>query len=142
MSVRTIEVARGAWGGAMLLAPRWVLEHVHRVPVDRVSVTVARVLGARHLAQAALTVVSPGRDVLALGVWVDVAHAASMLPLVLDRPRARAGLTETVVALAWAATGLRDLRRAPTSHGRRGSVARLLLGLVPGGRVSRDQAPS
>jgi len=61
----------------LLFAPRAVLNRVHHVEVDTKSVLVARVLGARHLTQAALSGVNPSPEVLAMGVWVDVAHACT-----------------------------------------------------------------
>jgi len=58
----------------LLLAPQVVLNRVHHVEVDTQSVLVARVLGARHLTQAALSDVNPSPEVLARGVWVDIAY--------------------------------------------------------------------
>ena len=138
MQLRVIELARAGWGSAMLFAPRIVLARVHHVEVDTKSVLVARVLGARHLTQAALSGVNPSPEVLAMGVWVDVAHASTAVALaVVDRTRARAGLTDTAVAGLWASAGYRDLRTAsatPPSHDRRrDALARRVLALVPGG---------
>jgi hypothetical protein len=147
--IRRIELVRGAWGTALLLAPRQMLEHVHHLHIDRPSLVVARMLGARQLAQAVLSGADPSPDVLALGVWVDAAHAATALGLaVADRQRARAGLTDAAVAALWAALGYRDLvtaRSAPPSHQRRrDEMARVVLGLVPGGNrlLSRSAAAS
>jgi len=58
----------------LLFAPQVVLNRVHHVEVDTESVLVARVLGARHLTQAALSGINPSPEVLAMGVWVDVAR--------------------------------------------------------------------
>ncbi len=58
----------------MLFAPQVVLNRVHHVEVDTENVLVARVLGARHLTQAALSGINPSPEVLAMGVWVDVAR--------------------------------------------------------------------
>lgn len=107
---RRIEVGRAAWGLALLLAPRLVLERVHRVQVDSRSLAVARVLGARQLAQAALSGIRPTPEILAVGVWVDTAHAITGGGLaVMDRSRARAAVTDMAVAGAWAILGYRDL---------------------------------
>lgn len=135
---RRIELGRGAWGLAMLLAPRQVLEHAGGVTVDHTSVLVTRILGARHLAQAVLSGVDPSPEVLALGVWVDTVHALSAVGLaVTDRPRARAGLIDTGVASVWAVAGYRDLRSGvatPPDHDRRRDrLARLVLRYAPGG---------
>ena len=110
---RKIELFRAGWGAALLVAPRHVMTNVHHVRVDRKSVVIARILGARQLTQAVLSGVRPSPEVLAMGVWVDAVHAISALALaVLDRPRARAGMTDTAVASLWAGAGYRDLTSA------------------------------
>lgn len=97
--IRTIEIARATWGAALLLAPRQTLKVVHRIEMDLTSLLVARVLGARQVGQALLSGVRPSPEVLAMGVWVDLAHAASALALAaVDRRRASAGLTDAAVA--------------------------------------------
>lgn len=137
-NLRTIEITRAIWGGALLLAPRWTLENIHRIRVDRTSVLVARVLGARQLSQAALSGIDPSSDVLAMGVWVDLVHAASALGLAgVDRERVSAGLVDAVVATAWAGLGWRDVGIRPESahdhDRRRDAMARWVLGHVVGG---------
>jgi hypothetical protein len=134
-----MELVRAAWGAALLVAPRQVLGHVHHLRTDRASVVVARVLGARQLAQAVLSGTDPSPEVLALGVWVDGVHAASAVGLALaDRHRARAGVTDAAIAATWGLLGYRDLitaRATPSSHQRvRDELARAVLGLVPGGK--------
>jgi hypothetical protein len=135
---RRIELARAGWGAALLLAPRQVLEQVHHVHVDRKSLIVARILGARHLSQAALSGIGPSPDVLALGIWADCAHAATALTFAaLDPSRARAALTDAAIAAVWAGAGCRDLATgavAPPRHERRrDDLARRVLGYAPGG---------
>lgn len=138
VTVRAIELTRLAWGGALLLSPGWTLKTIHRIQVDRESVLIAQVLGARQISQAVLSGTNPSPEVLAMGVWVDVAHAASALGLAgVDRQRAPAGLTDAAVAVAWAGLGWRDLRRgpvpAPAHDRRREEMARWVLAHVPGG---------
>lgn len=117
--VRLVEAARAAWGATLLLAPRTVLTHVHGVRVDERSLVVARVLGARHLVQAGATLVTPRPAGLALGVVVDVLHAATAAGLAaLDPTRRRAGVVDTVSATVWAVAGARAASRA--REGRRG----------------------
>ena len=137
---RPIELVRAVWGAALLLAPRQMLHSVHHVRVDTKSVVIARILGARQLTQAALSGVRPSPEVLAMGVWVDTVHALSAIGLsVADPDRARAGLTDTVVAGLWAAAGYHDLQGAgatPPSHDRRRDrLARIVLGVAPGGAL-------
>ena len=135
---RQIELLRAAWGAALLIAPRQVMENVHHLKVDTKSAVIARILGGRQLAQAALSGLRPSPEVLAMGVWVDTVHALTALGLaVADRSRARAGLTDTVVAGLWAGAGYRDLLgSAPTasSHQRlRDRLAQIVLRVAPGG---------
>ncbi len=138
MQLRLIEVARAGWGSALLFAPQVVLDHVHHAEADARTLLIARVLGARHVTQAALSGVRPSPEVLVIGVWVDAAHAFTALALaLLDRSRTRAGLVEMGLAGLWAVAGYRDVRTAPplsTTHaGRRDAAARRVLRLVPGG---------
>lgn len=145
--MRKVELVRAAWGAVLLCAPRQTLETIHHVKVDNRSVLVARFLGARHLAQAAVSGVSPSSEVLAMGVWVDVVHALTALGLaVADRSRARAGLTDTSIAAIWAGTGYHDLARvspaAATRQRRRDRLARMVLGIVPGGHLLIQRAAS
>jgi len=80
------------------------------VPVRRIEL--ARVLGARQVAQAALSG-RPTPEVLALGVWVDLLHAA----------------------LGWCDLGRDDASGAGGS--RRDRLAVLLLRRLPGGQTLR-----
>jgi hypothetical protein len=67
---------------------------------------VARVLGGRHIVQAVLSAARPTPTVLALGAGTDVLHSASMLMLAaVDRPRWRLGLSDALIAAAFAAGG-------------------------------------
>ena len=110
---------------------------VHHVRVDTKSLAVARILGARQLTQAALSGLRPSPEVLAMGVWVDAVHAMTAFGLaVLDRSRARAGLTDTAIAGLWAVIGYRDLVSAqptpPAHQRRRDQLARIVLGARTG----------
>ncbi|MDM4143086.1 hypothetical protein [Mycobacterium sp. FLAC0960] len=146
MKIRAIELIRAGWGAVLVAAPAEVLDHIHGVRVDRKALVVTRILGARHLAQALLSGVNPGPEVLAAGVWVDAVHSATALGLaVVDRRRARGGVTDAAVAASWAALGWRHLRagRARTDGIRgRDRLARTVVGALPGGRglMARAQA--
>jgi hypothetical protein len=99
---------RAAYGAALCCAPDAMLRleggaRANSAPHAR---AVARVLGGRHLAQAFLSAARPAPAVLALGAGTDVLHSASMVALgVLDRPRRRLGLTDGLIAAAFAAAG-------------------------------------
>jgi hypothetical protein len=81
VSGRSLEAARAVYGAGLLLAPSSVLDALARSPLDRPAVRVARVLGARHLLQAAVLATHPGPRWRLAGAAVDGAHAASMLAL-------------------------------------------------------------
>ena len=142
-SYRGIEILRGTWGAALLLAPDRVLRATGSQPIDTPSVVVARILGARQLLQATLSGLRPSPEVLAMGVWVDAVHALTASALALRvRARARAGYTDAAIASVWAAAGYHDLNRGhatPRAHQRiRDDLADLVLAHVPGGHRLQD----
>jgi len=103
---RALQLIRAAYGTALILAPdRTIRLATGRAPGRRTR-RVARLLGARHLAQTALTAVAPRPAVFAAGGQVDAVHAASMLLLaaVGDSGR-RAALTDALAEAAFAAAG-------------------------------------
>jgi hypothetical protein len=64
---------------------------------------VARVLGIRHLVQAAVTAGAPGPEMFTVGSMIDLCHAASMLGLAtVDKSLRRAELADALVAAALA----------------------------------------
>jgi hypothetical protein len=118
MSHRRIEVLRGVWGLAGLAAPRRLLAVAGGDPDDQPSRAVMRILGARQLAQAGLSGLSPTPAVLAMGVWVDAAHAVSALGFAALRPAyARPALVDSAIAVGWAAFGYDDLRGGGRGEG-------------------------
>ncbi|HWG62863.1 MAG TPA: hypothetical protein VG253_14275 [Streptosporangiaceae bacterium] len=76
-------------------------------PAGPAACRVARVLGARHIAQAAALCAGPARPArLAAGAAVDATHAASMITLALAERRVRRQvLADTAVELAFALAG-------------------------------------
>lgn len=91
-------LARAAWGATLLLAPRAVLRRCGDPPGRAVRAG-ARLLGARHLAEAALRrrFAAP-QDT----IWfraVDLSHAATMALLGVARPPyRRAAFTSLAVS--------------------------------------------
>jgi hypothetical protein len=73
-----LRALRMVYGASLLLAPSPALQRVAPAPVDRTALAVARVLGARHLIQAAALGRHPARARLLAGTGIDVSHAASM----------------------------------------------------------------
>jgi hypothetical protein len=107
-------------GATELLAPRALTRVVLGAPLDGGGLAAVRVLGARHLAQAAAGGADPGRTATRLGATVDALHAASMLALAAaDRRWRRAALTSASVAGALAVAGVvRASSPAGTAPGR------------------------
>ena len=134
---------RAAIGAARLVVPALSLPGINAARLGAGGRKVVRVLGARHVAQAALTGRGPTRAVLWLGAEVDAAHAASMVGVaVCSRRYRRAALGDAAVAGtlavagAWAAMNLRADPVATTPVGGwRDRMAERLAGLVvPGYR--------
>jgi len=98
--------ARACYGAALLCAPGLALGlSTGQAPSQRAR-TVVRILGARHLAQALLTLWRPRPAVLLAGAGIDACHAASMLALaVADPPMRRASIADGAAAAAFTATG-------------------------------------
>jgi hypothetical protein len=106
-----LQLFRAAYGTALVLAPsRTIRLATGRVPSRR-TCRVARLLGARHLSQTALTALAPRPAVFAAGGQVDTLHAASMLLLAAtdgaatDGAGRRAALADALTEAALAATG-------------------------------------
>ena len=105
-SAAGLQVVRATYGAALVLVPCPAIRlATGRVPSRR-ACRVARVLGVRHLIQAALTAAAPEPAVLATGGQVDAVHAASMLLLAaVSRAGRRAALTDALTEAAFAAAG-------------------------------------
>jgi hypothetical protein len=103
---RELQLIRVGYGAALVLMPgTTIFLATGRLPGRRTR-RVARVLGARHLAQAALTAVAPRPGVFAIGWQVDAVHAASMLLLAaVGRAGRSAALTDALTEAAFAAAG-------------------------------------
>ena len=107
-----LPVARGVYGGALLLATDRMIRLVAARDADPRTRVVVRLLGVRHLAQAVVTGVRPGPLPIALGAEVDVVHAASMLGVAaMARSQRRPGVVDATVAMAFAVAGAALTRR-------------------------------
>src|SRR5450755_502709 len=78
---RWLTAGRAGYGAVLALAPASVLSSLAGQPCDRPTLIVARVLGWRELAQAAVLRSHPGREWQLAGAGVDALHGASMLAL-------------------------------------------------------------
>lgn len=127
---------RAAYGALLLFATSPVLRLVTGHSATPRATAVARVLGLRHLGQAAATGFQPTAVPLALGAEVDVAHSASMLAVVaLSRTHRRAGAVDATVATAFAMGGALVARRLARS----GAVSRTGEGTVRRLCTARDR---
>ena len=96
-----LETARLLYGAAQLVAPRTVAQTA-RTETDQESLLVRRVLGARHLAQAAL-LIRGDSTAHRKGAVVDAAHASSMIAwAITHRRRRRAALLNALSATSFA----------------------------------------
>jgi hypothetical protein len=111
-----VPFARASYGAALLCAPGPIIGAVTGQPPSPRARQVARVLGVRHLAQAAITAFNAGPEVVALGVVVDLLHAASMFAfaaVVPDLRQAELADALAATALAVAEPSLSRVRRQP-----------------------------
>ncbi len=116
-------MVRATYGAALVLAPGPTIRIATCRRPSRRACRVARVLGTRHLIQAALTAAAPGpAAVLVIGGQVDAAHTASMLLLAAVSPaERRAALTDALTEAAFAAVGFRSGHPGLAAHNSRQS---------------------
>lgn len=120
LAVRWMSVARAGYGAALLHDPGPMITALTGAPVSGRERAVARVLGARQVAQAAVCGLAPTRGLIQAGGAVDAVHAASMLALAGAKPRLRrALLAETAIAVVLA------LAAAVGVHQQSGAASRM-----------------
>lgn len=110
-----LELIRGGYGALQLAAPALVADHLLSRPLEARARAVARVLGARQLVQAVASGGTPSYPVLALGVEVDLLHAASML-VVAARQRRSTALLDALIAASFAVAGTLVARTSATGQ--------------------------
>lgn len=145
-----LELVRGGYGALQLAAPGLVAGQLLRGRLDGRARAVARVLGARQLAQALASGGSPSYPVLGLGVEVDLLHASSMVALgAAARRRRNQALLDALIAASFALAGTlaaqastNDQRSAPVGAlgSLRQSWAERLAGLLVPGYPTRSTA--
>ena len=105
-------IVRASYGGALLCVPGPMITAVTGAPASGRVRAVARVLGARQLAQAVVCGLAPRRGLIQAGAAADGLHAASMLALAGTEPTLRrALLADTAIAAAFASVATTSLRR-------------------------------
>ncbi|MGI8903362.1 MAG: hypothetical protein ACR2IP_06850 [Solirubrobacteraceae bacterium] len=106
-----LTLVRAAWGAALLLAPGTVLRAAPHQQIDHPARTVARVLGARDLAQAAVISRRPTRTWILAGTGVDATHATTMVALALLKPNRRTlALSSAATASAFVLAGVHQAK--------------------------------
>jgi hypothetical protein len=102
-----VTAIRAAWGSALLLDPGAVLRSLRHGRIDGRALVFARVLGGRHLAQAAIEARHRGRGSILAGAAFDATHAATMLTLARFAPDRRGlALTNAAIASMFALAGV------------------------------------
>lgn len=113
VGMRLLTTARASWGTALLLSPSSVICAATNASADGPTRTVARILGARQLVEAALTGRRHYQGAILVGAAVDATHAATFAAVALIRPdRRRLALTNVATATAFAVAGLLESRWA------------------------------
>lgn len=116
MSPRALTAVRAGWGAVLVLWPAAVAGAAAGGPVDGRAVTVTRILGGRHLVEAAIMAYRPTPAVIAAGASVDAVHAFTMSALaVADQDRRRLAVTSAVAAAGFAVAVVRSARRTVPS---------------------------
>ena len=103
---RMLALVRGVWGIVQLAVPRTLIRCCGRFDTGQLSVGVLRVLGMRHVLQAAATFAVPDDAVVKLGAGADALHALTGFGLAArSRSWRRAALTDSAVAVGFGAVG-------------------------------------
>jgi hypothetical protein len=113
---------RIAWGVALITAPRRMLRLGGGPAGERGSDWVVRILGARHLVQAATSALL-GKRAKRFGLAADLLHAASDLCLAHFDPRWRhAALSDAAIAAGFICVDVANLGGSP-ERGQSGTQA-------------------
>jgi hypothetical protein len=102
-------------GVGLLVAPDALLGDLLHERTDRPARAFARILGARHLAQATIMARHHTHKWILAGAAVDATHATTMALLAAVRPDRRTlALTNVASATMFAASGVCEARHAAT----------------------------
>lgn len=108
MTARQLALARAGWGALLVVTPSVPLRILTGGSEPTGGRALLRVLGARHVLQAAATMAAPTGWTLRLGAVADALHCASALAFAtFDDRESRAALLDAAIAGAWAATSLK-----------------------------------
>ncbi|NMH98407.1 hypothetical protein [Pseudonocardia acidicola] len=111
-----VSVLRAVWGATLLAVPGRLLRLEGQPRTSGNARAVLRILGLRHLGQAAVTVGSPRPRVLALGSATDGLHALTGVAFGAVAPRwRRVALLDTAIATGFAVAGALGARMSQRS---------------------------
>jgi hypothetical protein len=104
--IRALAAIRAGWAGALLFAPERLLGVAGRAPVPPAAVATIRVLGVRHLLQAAASAAAPNASVMGAGAVVDALHTGTCVGLAALSPHwRRVALLDAAIETLFAASG-------------------------------------
>ena len=110
---RPLAVVRAVFGALLVCFPEFLLRAAPHRQIDHPADAVARVLGARHLLEAALLGRSRSRRWILVSVVIDSIHAVTAVGFaVLDERHRRLALTNGVTAAVFVIDGSLEARRA------------------------------
>ncbi len=110
---RPVALFRALFGALLLCFPELLLRAAPHRNIDHPADVVARILGARHLAEAALIGRRRGRNWILVSFAIDAIHALTAFAFGgVDRRHRRLALTNGVTATAFAAADLYEARQA------------------------------
>lgn len=105
--VRAHALLRAGYGLMLVCKPARMAGLFQAPPDDPAAITVARVLGARHLVQAAVTIAAPVRKVVVTGAVIDALHGFTDAMMAGVDPRWRhAASIDAAVAFSSAAAAV------------------------------------
>lgn len=111
-NLRALTAARVLYGVVLLGFPRTLVSDLGGRREDRAVRVIARLLGVRHLVEAAVVERHHSRSWILADATVDGAHAGTMLAVAaVDRRRRRLALTNALVAGALTWADVRTARR-------------------------------
>jgi hypothetical protein len=119
--MRLLPPFRVAYGSVLLLAPHVIAGALPHEQVDGRVVAFARLLGARHLLEAAIIGRRNRPAWILAGSAVDATHAATMIGLAVARPNRRPlalanAIAAGAIAVAGAAQALDRSRSRPAAR--------------------------
>lgn len=110
---RPLALVRALFGAVLFCFPETLLRAAPHRDIDHPADAVARILGARHLIEAALLGRQRSRGPILVSVSIDAIHAATAFAFAgIDSRHRRLALTNGGTATALVAAGLLELREA------------------------------